>query len=1399
LDPIDSVGRLGPAEHQASVAGGRNLSFESFDRSSGVWREVCRKSRYCFEQNETSLVSRGSMRRGEREDAAPRSVITLISKKGIILITAHGWRKVPIGLVCGLRWLFITAIVLAVSILTLDAQVSVTTWHNDIARTGQNLSETVLTPSNVNATQFGKLFSQTVDGFVYAQPLYLPAVTIAGASHNVVFVATQHDSVYAFDADSNGGADAHPLWFASLLTTAHGATAGATAVPSADLGTDIVPEVGITGTPVIDPSTGTLYVVSKTLEGGLFIQRLHALDVTSGAEKFGGPAIITATVSGTGNGSSGGTIVFDSEWENQRPGLLLLNGIVYIGFAAHGDNGPWHGWILGYNAATLAQTGVFCSSPNGTGSGFWMSGAGLAADQLNPTTQPYGRMFVPTGNGDYNATKPYTNSMDFGDSDLNLNLANGAPIITDEFTPYLQSQDDAEDGDVASGGLVVLPTQTTGSVPHLAVQSGKNGWLYLLNRDNMGGYSTTTDNIVQEITWAVGETGVWSTPAYWNGNVYYWGVNDSLKSFALTNGQLSTNPTKSSEGYGFPGSTPSISANGATQGIVWSVDSEAYSTPGPAILQAHNASNVADTLYSSRTNLTRDNPGPAVKFTVPTIVNGKVYVGAQYQVSVFGLLNQEPQAAAPVLSPGVETFSGSLAVRMSDATSGATIYYTLNGSTPTTSSSVYTGPITITATTTIQAIASGSGYLQSAVTSGTYTDQSQASMPTFNPAGGTITAPISVTIANGTPGATIYYTTNGTTPTSSSTKYSGPMSVDVTETLNAIAVAPGFLSSAVASATYTLNSGQTGISFPVGFAGTQGVMILNGSAGLNDSRLQLTDGAVNEAGSAWYYQPVNVQAFTTSFSFQLSNPVGNGITFAIQGNNTAALGSDASGLGYRGIAKSLAIKFDFSTPVGSGTDSTGLYQNGATPTVPAIDLSMSGIKLLSDDTMDVQLTYNGTVLSMSITDIVTGASYSTSWTVNIPSIVGGNTSYVGFTGGTGTGSSSQKMLTWVYTTGSSPSPISTSPAFMPPGGTYTGAQSVSIANGTSGSTIFYTTNRTVPTTSSTKYTAPIVVSASETLEAIAVTSGYGPSAAAVATYTLTPSVPAPAFSPASGTYTATQTVNISDTMAGATIYYTTNGSTPTVSSTQYTGPISVGATETLQAIAIETGDTNSPVAAATYTISSGSTSYINYPSGGFTASRLSLQGNPTVTSGSLQLTNGGAGENSAVWFATKVPVQSFSTDFTFQQLNATADGMTFAIQNDPKGIWALGDAGGGLGYQGIQNSVAVKFDLYSNAGEGPDSTGLYTVGAAPTMPAVNLSSTGINLRSGDVTHAHMVYDGTNLTMTLTDTATNAAVTEVFPVNIPSIVGGNTAFVGFTGGTGSTTATQNVLSWTYVSQ
>ena len=1390
----------------------------------------------------------------------------------------HEMCKAVMGMGRSLKALYGIWLLLAAGSLAMNAQVSVTTWRNDIGRTGQNLNETILNTADVNPTQFGKLFSQAVDGSVYAQPLYLPNVTIGGRSHNVVFVATEHDSVFAFDADNNGGSNGSPLWFASMLTAAHGAAAGATTVSSDTVGTDIVPELGITGTPVIDSSSGTLYVVSFTEEGSDFFLRLHALDITSGAEKFGGPMVITASVPGSGNGSSSGTLIFDPEWENQRPGLLLLNGIVYIGFGSHGDNGPWHGWILGYNAQTLKQTGAFCTSPNGVGSGVWMGGAGLAADVPDPVNHPYGRIFLATGNGDYAATSPYAFGMDFGDSILNLDLTNGAPNITDEFTPSNQAEMDAFDGDEGSGGLLILPNQTTGSYPHLLVQAGKSGEVYLLNREKLGGYNTAGDQVVQELPYAVGNVGAWVMPAYWNGTIYYWGTKDTLKAFPLVNGLLTGPTATSSETYGYPGANPVISANGNAQGIVWTIESDAYTTPGPAVLQAHLASNVATTLYSSSTNSTRDNPGPAVKFTVPTIANGKVYVGALGQLSVYGLLNGQQLAADPAFSPGAETFSGSIAVSITDATPSATIYYTLDGSTPTVGSAVYTTPITISSTTTIQAIASASGYLQSAVTTGTYINSAQAATPTFNPGSGTFAGPLSVTISDSSTGAKIYFTTDGTTPTTSSTKYTGPLSVSTTQTLKAIAVASGLSNSPIASATYTLNIGQTGIDFPVGFAETQDIVILNGSAGLDDSRLQLTNGATGEAGSAWYYVPVNIQAFTTEFSFQLSNPAADGITFAIQDNNNYALGYSGSGLGYQGIANSLAIKFDLYNNAGEGSDSTGLYTDGASPTIPAIDLSTTGIDLHSDDTMDVVLAYNGSILSMTITDLVTGSAYSTSWTVNIPSIVGGNFAYVGFTGGTGGLTSSQKILTWIYTIGSSASPVSTSPTFNPPGGAYGTAESVSITSGSTGATIYYTTNGTAPTTSSAIYSSPILVSATGKLEAIAVASGYAPSAVGTAAYSIAPVLPVPALSPPPGTYAAAQTVAISDTTAGATIYYTidgstpttssnvysgsiavngsetvraiaavagynnspvaggtytiaallpaptfspagatystaqtvtisdatpgtiiyytTNGTAPTTSSSTYNGPIKVSASEVLEAMAVETGYTNSPVTTAAYTIGTGTTTFIDYPSNGFAAGSLSLNYGATVTGGLLQLTDGGTGENRTAWFATPVPVQSFITNFTFQQLNALADGMTFAIQGS--NIWALGDAGGGLGYQGIPSSVAVKFDLYNNAGEGNDSTGLYTDGAAPTVPSLDLSSTGINLHSGDIMDAQLVYDGTNLTMTLTDTVTNATVTDIFPVNIPSLVGGSAAYVGFTGGTGGEGATQNVLSWTYVS-
>jgi hypothetical protein len=621
------------------------------------------------------------------------------------------------------------------------AQTNVVTQHNDNARTGANTNETLLTPANVNQTQFGKLFSYPVDGFVYAQPLYMPNVTIPGkGTHNVLFVATEHDGVYAFDADSNAGANASPLWQISLLDAAHGGAPGATAEPPLT-SEDIQPEVGITGTPVIDPATGTLYVVGATAESGTTVQRLHALDITTGAEKisFNSPVQLQASVPGTGTGSSGGTLSFDPYWEIQRPGLLLQNGIVYMAFGARQSEtlGPNHGWILAYNANTLQLTGSFCATPNGSGAGIWMSGSGLAADVVDPINHPYGRLFVATGNGSFDATPPYTSAMDFSDDLIRLDLTNGALTPVDSFTPFNQDSLNTADKDTASGGIVLLPDQSTGGHTHLLVQSGKEGRIFLVDRDNMGGYSATSDAIVQEIPPAPSTTGyqiqgIYGMPAYWNGNVYFWGsYGDLLKAFSFTNGLLSTTWTSRSPQpttQAFPAPTPVVSANGNSSGIVWTIDGSDFATPGPAVLLANDALNLATLLYSSNQNLARDNPGMAVRFTVPTVINGKVYVGAQYQVSVYGLLSGAPpppdfsvsatpasQSVAPAGSTtytvtvgSLNGFGGVVTLSVSGQPAGATLGFnptTITGSgtstltvSTTSSTAVGTYPLTITGT-----------------------------------------------------------------------------------------------------------------------------------------------------------------------------------------------------------------------------------------------------------------------------------------------------------------------------------------------------------------------------------------------------------------------------------------------------------------------------------------------------------------------------------------------------------------------------------------------------------------------------------------------------------------------------------------------------------------------------
>lgn len=640
--------------------------------------------------------------------------------------------------------------------------VVVPTWRYDLTHAGQNTQETALTPTNVNAGSFGKLFSLPVDSTVYAQPLYVPGLKMGdGLVHNVLFVATENDSVYAFDADSNQGANAHPLWQISLLTSAHGAGAGATAIPWQDTGSpDVAPTVGITGTPAINTAANTIYMVANTKENGVYYSRLHAINILTGAEQSGSPVNITATVSGTGAGSSGGNITFSPLWENQRTALNYYNGYVYFGYSAHGDLNNWHGWLFAYNATTLQQTAVLCLSPDDIGAGLWGSGAGMPID----TSVSGGRMFVVTGNGARSAP-PFTSTSDYGESVIAFDIANGKLTPTDEFTPFNYLTENTHDWDQGSGGLLMLPDQQ-GAYPHLLITAGKEGRLTVLNRDNLGGYASgasSNTNAVQDIPGLTAQgQGFWSTAAYWNGNIYVWpggelpsdgGVPGSGMLFKINSGLLGTSPaSKTTFTSAYPGASFSISSNGTQDGIAWAVRADQFNTNGPAVLYAFDANDLSKILYESDTNSSRDAAGAANKFSVPVVTNGRVYIAAHGEVDVYGLLNGSPTAAAPVITPNGGTFTTSQTVTMSTATSSAAIYYTLDGSTPSTGSTQYTGPITISSNTTVKAIAAASGYLQSSVTTATFTfTSSQCSAPSANginvcspTEGASVTSPVTI-------------------------------------------------------------------------------------------------------------------------------------------------------------------------------------------------------------------------------------------------------------------------------------------------------------------------------------------------------------------------------------------------------------------------------------------------------------------------------------------------------------------------------------------------------------------------------------------------------------------------------------------------------------------------------
>jgi len=498
----------------------------------------------------------------------------------------------------------------------------VTTYHYDNLRTGQNTHETTLTHSNVNSSTFGLLGAFPVDGHVDAQPLYLSGVAIAGqGTKNVLYVVTEHDSVYAFDADSVSGTSATILWHRSMLAT------GETSSDDRNCG-QVTPEIGITSTPVIDRTRNAIYLVavSKTSSGN-YVHRFHALDLTTGAELFGGPTTITATYPGTGANSSNGNVVFDPSQYNERPGLLQVGSTIFTTWGSHCDAGPYTSWVMAYNADTLHQTGVIDMVPNGNEGGIWMAGAAPGADAS-------GNIYFIIGNGDFGTT------LDSNGFPTNKNcgncfakLSSTMPLtLTDYFTPQNTVAESNADTDFGSGGPLLLPdvVDSNGLTRHLAVGAGKDSIIYVVDRDNMGKFNSTKDNIYQQISGAL-SGGVWSKPSYFNGVVFYGAVGDSIKAFPVTAGKLAaTASSKSSHTFGYPGATPVISANVATDGIVWVVENASN-----GVLHAYDATNLATELYNS----TQGSNGQfsANKFITPMVINGRVYVGTQTSVVVFGL------------------------------------------------------------------------------------------------------------------------------------------------------------------------------------------------------------------------------------------------------------------------------------------------------------------------------------------------------------------------------------------------------------------------------------------------------------------------------------------------------------------------------------------------------------------------------------------------------------------------------------------------------------------------------------------------------------------------------------------------------------------------------------------
>jgi fibronectin type 3 domain-containing protein len=855
---------------------------------------------------------------------------------------------------------------------------SILTYHNDLALTGQNLTETLLTPASVNVEEFGKIRSIPMNGQVYAQPLYVADLVFTSGTtqttRDVVYAATMGNSVYAVDADSGT-----ILWQRNFVDPAQGITT----VPQADVVTeDIQPEIGILSTPTIDPATSTIYLVARTKEirgtNPHFVQTLHALDLRTGASKFGGPKVIADTifnngvytyvngpfVNGTGGDNVNGRITYNALRQNQRSALVIHQDTVWVLAASHGDNGPYHGWVLGYDTETLDLKAVFNTTPNGGQGGIWMGGAGLSIDEQ-------GFMYVATSNGDFSDDldrldpQGFPINGNYATSILKLTLdptttptnqhTNGWGIkVVDYFTPSDQALQSLTDLNLGSSGVTILPDEVgTPQRPHLLVAGGKNGKIYLVDRDNMGKFNRTADSSVQTLVDAV--NGLMSTPAYFNGTLYFVGsYTDTGKRFRMQNGLINTTPESSTpQQFLFPGSTPTISANGADNAIVWNLDR------GTRQLRAYRADDYSQQLWNSEQAPNERDVlrGGVVKFTTPTVADGRVFVGTNNSLDIFGLF------VNPTTIPN----------RPTDLTA-----------TPLSNTQIRLR----------------------------WVDQSnnEQNFVVESNLGGSTFTPI----------ATLPPNTSEFIVTSLQPQTSYSFQVRAT---NRLGSSP---TSSTATATTPTNT-TGGFSFLNGFANAASLLQLNGSTQIVGDRLQLTPNSQEQRASVFRSEKVNIERFSSQFLMQITpanSNVGDGMTFVIQGALPTAIGTSGAGLGYGtrpfddtpGIPNSLAIKFDIAPNQGEGFSSTGLFLNGATPTTPAIDLSRSGINLAAGRPILVTVTYDGATLSAQIQDQITGAFASQSYpNIDIESIVGGNTAYLGFTAATGSATAQHDVLRWVHT------------------------------------------------------------------------------------------------------------------------------------------------------------------------------------------------------------------------------------------------------------------------------------------------------------------------------------------------------------------------------------------------